>query len=404
MTNKICVIGAGASGILAAISAKQHGGEVFVLERNSRLGKKILATGNGRCNFTNVDATENNYNHPNFVKTIFEQFGPEQTLKFFEMLGIIPKIEDEGRTYPYSEQATSIVDVLLYELNRLDIPIIYETYVEEIIKRNGKFIVKTKNKLYEADNVIVTTGGKVLPRSGSDGNGYEIAKSFSHSITDIFPSLVKLNLSYPYLKQMDGVKFKAKAQLIYNNQMLHEESGDVLFTKYGISGPTILQISRKANQLLLEKKEVYIKVILITGLEVFEIVNRFKNLRDKPIEMALVGLIPKKLIQPLLKEAGINNFNLKVSEISGKYLKSVIDLLFDWKFLITDSRGYDEAQVTAGGVDIKEIDQITLSSKIHKGLYFAGEIIDIDALCGGYNLQWAWSSGFIAGKYAAQNT
>lgn len=402
MSNKVCVIGAGASGIFAAISAKQQGADVFILERNLKIGKKILATGNGRCNFTNVDATENNYNHPSFVKSIFEQFGPDHTVKYFESLGILPKVEDEGKAYPYSEQASSIVEVLLYELNRLEIPIIYDSFVEEVLVKNNGYIIKTSSKQYHAEKVILTTGGKALPKSGSDGNGYQIAKTLDHKITSIFPSLVKLNLDYPYLKQMDGVKVKAKAQLIHNEKVIHEEFGDVLFTKYGISGPTILQISRSANELLLDKQKLYIKVILINDLEIFELVKRFKNLNDKSIEMALVGLIPKKLIHPLLKEANIHNYQLKTSSLSGKALKRVLDVLYDWKFLIIDSKGYDEAQVTAGGIDLDLVDQMTLESKIHKGLYFAGEVLDIDALCGGYNLQWAWSSGYIAGKYAGK--
>lgn len=402
MSNKVCVIGAGASGIFAAISARQQGADVFILERNQKIGKKILATGNGRCNFTNVDASENDYNHPNFVKPIFEQFGPDHTLKYFESLGILPKIEDEGKAYPYSEQAASIVEVLLYELNRLKIPIKFDSYVQDLKIQNKKYIVYTKTSQYIADKVILTTGGKALPKSGSDGNGYHIAKNLGHEITTVFPSLVKLNLDYPYLKQMDGVKVKAKAQLIHNEVVIHEEFGDVLFTKYGISGPTILQISRRANQLLLEDQEIYIRVILINDLEMFELVNRFKKLGDKSIEMALVGLIPRKLIHPILKEAGIDNYNQKTSNLKGKALKRVLDVLYNWQFLIVNSKGYDEAQVTAGGIDLNLIDQMTLESKVHKGLYFAGEILDIDALCGGYNLQWAWSSGYIAGKYAGK--
>ncbi|MCD4826746.1 MAG: NAD(P)/FAD-dependent oxidoreductase [Acholeplasmataceae bacterium] len=402
MSNKVCVIGAGASGILAAISAKEQGADVFMLERNTKIGKKILATGNGRCNFTNVDATEYNYNHPEFVKSIFEQFGPDHTVKFFENLGIIPKIEDLGKAYPYSEQAASIVEVLLHELKKLGIEIIFEIYVQEIKIQNNKYIIKTQHKEFKADKVILTTGGKALPKSGSDGNGYIIAKKLGHEITEVFPSLVKLNLDYPYLKQMDGVKVKAKAQLIFNEQVVHEESGDVLFTKFGISGPTILQISRFANQLLLENKTIYIKVILINDLKVFELVNRFKNLNDKSIEMALVGLIPNKLIHPLLKEADIFNFNQKTANLSGKDLKKVLDILYDWRFLIVNSKGFDDAQVTAGGIDLAKVDQMTLESKVHKGLFFAGEVLDIDALCGGYNLQWAWSSGYIAGKYAGK--
>jgi predicted Rossmann fold flavoprotein len=392
---KICVIGAGASGLLAAISAKEQGADVFILERNKKIGRKILATGNGRCNFTNVDATHNHYNHPSFVKPIFEQFGPDKTINFFEGLGIEPKIEDQGKTYPLSEQASSIVDVLEYELDRLSIKVFYESFVDNVSFKNQKFHIKTNHQTFISDRVILATGGKALPKSGSDGHGYDIAKNLGHKITPIFPALVKLKLDYPYLKQMDGVKIKASAELMHKGVSIHYEYGDVLFTKYGISGPTILQISRKANELLIEKEEIYIKVTLIDHLEIKDLIERFKKLRDKPIEMALIGLVHKKLIHPLLKEAGIHKFLEVVHQIER-------NLLLDWRFLIVGSKDYDDAQVTAGGIDIVDIDSMTLESKIQRGLYITGEVLDIDALCGGYNLQWAWSSGYVAGKYAAK--
>lgn len=399
---KICVIGAGASGLLAAISAKEQGADVFILERNTKIGRKILATGNGRCNFTNVDATHNHYNHPSFVKPIFEQFGPDKTINFFEGLGIEPKIEDLGKTYPLSEQASSIVDVLEYELDRLSIKVFYESFVDNVSFKNQKFHIKTNHQTFISDRVILATGGKALPKSGSDGHGYDIAKYLGHKITPIFPALVKLKLDYPYLKQMDGVKIKASAELMHKGVSIHYEYGDVLFTKYGISGPTILQISRKANELLIEKEEIYIKVTLIDHLEIKDLIERFKKLRDKPIEMALIGLVHKKLIHPLLKEAGIHKFHEVVHQIERKSLMRLIHLLLDWRFLIVGSKDYDDAQVTAGGIDIVDIDSMTLESKIQRGLYITGEVLDIDALCGGYNLQWAWSSGYVAGKYAAK--
>jgi predicted Rossmann fold flavoprotein len=399
---KICVIGAGASGLVAAISAKEHGADVFLLERNSKIGRKILATGNGRCNYTNVDATANHYNHPSFVNPIFEQFGPDKTVKFFERLGIEPKIEDEGKTYPLSEQASSIVDVLAYELDKLSIKVFYDALVNSISIKNNQYYIKTNDQTYIADKVIIATGGKALPKSGSDGNGYILAQSLNHDIIPIYPSLVKLKLDYPYLKQMDGVKIKASAELMHNNVSIQYEYGDVLFTKYGISGPTILQISRKANELLFKKEEIYIKVSIIENLDFKDLIERFKNFNDRPIEMALIGLVHKKLIHPLLKEANIHNFHESVKKIDHKKLMKLIYLLLDWRFLVVGSKDYDEAQVTAGGIKIDDIDPMTLESKIHKGLYFTGEVLDIDALCGGYNLQWAWSSGYIAGKYASK--
>lgn len=398
----IIVIGGGASGILAAIIARRNQANVTILERNIKIGKKILATGNGRCNFTNATATENDYNHPEFVSKAFHAFSPTKTFTFFEELGIAPKVEDQGKAYPLSEQASSIVDVLVYELNRLGVNVITEAYVKEIIKSNNLFTVILDNgNTYTADKVILSTGGKAMPSSGSDGSGYQLAKTLGHHTTHIFPALVKLKLDSPYLKQLDGVKFPGRVELIHRNLVLQEEQGDILFTKSGISGPTILQLSRKANAFLAQKEEVWVKVVLVNLLTRKDVEKRLSLSLNKPIDFSLVGLIHKKIIPSILKEAGIHNPSMLVSSVPIKEKNKLVNLLFDWRFLVKESHGFEDAQVTAGGIQISEIDRETMESKLVKGLYFTGEIIDIDGLCGGYNLQWAWSSAYLAGMHAS---
>ncbi|MBU1143782.1 MAG: NAD(P)/FAD-dependent oxidoreductase [Firmicutes bacterium] len=393
----ILIIGGGASGILAAIIASRNHFNVTILERNIKIGKKILATGNGRCNFTNTTATKDDYNHPEFVSKAFQVFSPFKTMNFFEELGIAPKVEDQGKTYPLSEQASSIVDVLLYEVNRLGIKIITEALVKDIKKNNNLFTVTLENgKTYNADQIIICTGGKAMPSSGSDGSGYMLAKMMGHHITPIFPALVKLKLDSPYLKQLDGVKFPGRVELIHRNQVLQEEQGDILFTKFGISGPTILQLSRKANAFLAVKEEVWVKVILVNLLSRKDVEKRLSLAQNRPIDFSLIGLIHKKIIPSILKEAGIHNPSMLVKDVSIKEKNKLIHLLFDWRFLVKESHGFEDAQVTAGGVDIREINEDTMESKLVKGLYFAGEVIDVDGLCGGYNLQWAWSSAYLA--------
>ena len=398
----IIVIGGGASGILAAIIARRNQANVTILERNIKIGKKILATGNGRCNFTNATATENDYNHPEFVSKAFQAFSPVKTFAFFEELGIAPKVEDLGKAYPLSEQASSIVDVLVYELNQLGVKIVTEAYVKEIKKSNNLFTVTLDNgNTYIADKVILSTGGKAMPSSGSDGSGYQLAKMLGHHTTHIFPALVKLKLDSPYLKHLDGVKFPGRVELIHRNLVLQEEQGDILFTKSGISGPTILQLSRKANAFLAQKEEVWVKVILVNLLARKDVEKRLSLSLNKPIDFSLVGLIHKKIIPSILKEAGIHNPSMLVSSVPNKEKNKLVNLLFDWKFLVKESHGFEDAQVTAGGIQISEIDRETMESKLVKGLYFTGEIIDIDGLCGGYNLQWAWSSAYLAGMHAS---
>ncbi|MBU0996480.1 MAG: NAD(P)/FAD-dependent oxidoreductase [Firmicutes bacterium] len=398
----IYVIGGGASGMMAAIGARRNGAEVTILERNSRIGKKILATGNGRCNYSNLGATKKDYNHPEFVDVVFDGFGPAQTLRFFESLGIVPRVEDLGKVYPMSEQASSILDVLLYELEYLGVSIVTEALVQRVIKKNNQFtIFLADGRVFDADKVILSTGGKAMPKSGSDGRGYAIAESLGHHTTHVFPALVKLTLESPYLKHLDGVKYPGTVDLIHQGEILQSEFGDILFTKYGISGPTILQLSRKANAFLTENKKVSVVIHLVETLQREDIKMRFEMANEKPVDFSLIGLINKRFISALLKEAGIEKHNTLVKDLKQNELNQLIRLLFDWEFQVTGFLGFDEAQVTAGGIEVSEIDPTTMESRIQSGLFFTGELIDIDGLCGGYNLQWAWSSGYLAGLGAS---
>lgn len=404
----VVVAGGGAAGMMAAISAKRLGAEVTILERNSRVGKKILATGNGRCNFTNIntDITSYNGNNPKFAHSALVNFTIDDTIKFFEKLGIAHKVEDSGKVFPMSDQASSILDVLLYELNELGIDIICDACIKNIYSKIDEFIIELENgQVYRADRVIITTGGKALPSSGSDGMGYDLAKKLGHSIIDIFPALVQVMLEGPFFKRIAGVKFVGTAEIIYNNKSIAKDRGDILFANYGVSGPPVLQISRKAGELLNKGKDVYLKINIMDMMSKEELRNlinkRFLVASKKSIEFSLVGLINKRLIPVVLAEAGINDLKRLVPSLSTKEQEAVIDILTDWRFKIKGTKSWSSAQVTAGGVNTDEINENTMESKFLKGLFFAGEIIDIDGQCGGFNLQWAWSSGFIAGQNAA---
>jgi len=401
-TQKIFIIGGGASGLLAAIIASQNHAKVTIFERNQRIGKKILATGNGRCNYTNTLLTKSDYNHPDFVELALQVMSPEKTIGLFENLGISPKVEDYGKTFPLSEQASSIVDVFLFEIERLGINVELETFITKISKsKTGFVLISDTGKEYFADKVIIATGGKAMPKSGSDGSGYVLAKQLGHHIIDVFPSLVKLTIESPYLKHLDGVKLDSVVELVSRDEVIQTESGDILFTSYGMSGPTILQLSRKANTLLKDKQECFINLKIITRQNRTDILNRLIRNRENPIEYALIGLINKRLISVIIKEAGIQKLSTLVKDLKVDEQERLINLLLNWQLKITGSKGFDDAQVSAGGVDINEINPSTMESKIVKGLYFAGEVMDIDGLCGGYNLQWAWASGYIAGSYAS---
>ncbi len=400
--NKIFIIGGGASGLVAAIVAKRFGADVTVLERNPRVGKKILATGNGRCNYTNVLTKNEDYNNPGFVDYALNHFNVEKTIEFFEKLGVVPKVEKEGKTYPLSEQASSIVDVLLYELENLKIDVVTDAMVYNIIKKTNSFEIYLEDgRNFYADKVIIATGGMAMPKTGSDGSGYNLAKKLGHNITEIYPSIVKLKLESPYLRHLEGIKMPTKVQLICDGMIIQEEYNDILFGNYGISGPAILDLSRKANELLLNNKKPYVKLILLSSIEKSQVERRFNNSKDKPVNFALIGLINKRYISAILKEAGIEKHNSLIKEIPETLIQRLIELLFDWRFKIKGSKSFNDAQATAGGVDLSEINPKTMESKIMNGLYFTGEVMDVDGRCGGFNLQWAWTSGYLAGYHAS---
>ncbi|WP_313758947.1 NAD(P)/FAD-dependent oxidoreductase [Tissierella sp.] len=408
MSKKIIIIGGGAAGMMAALSVKRNGGDALILEKNDRVGKKLLATGNGRCNYTNKNLNINNYhgNNPKFAYSALSEFNVERTIEFFESLGITPAVEDNGKVFPLSFQASSMLDVLRYEIETQGIELITEAQVFEIKKKN-QFTVTLKDKrIFEGDRVIIATGGMALPSSGSDGNGYNLCKKLGHTITEIFPGLVQLKLESKFLRALDGVKFLGVAGIYIDNKLILEDSGDILFTSYGISGPPVLQLSRTALDYMNKEKNVELRVSIIhtkTQEELLEyLVNRFKLMPNKTIEIALIGLINKRLIIPLLKETNIDK-NKNAASLSKDEMRKLSEILTSWSFKVIGSQSWGNAQVTAGGVNTAEVDNKTMESKIVKGLYIVGELLDIDGDCGGFNLQWAWSSGYIAGLNAAKN-
>lgn len=406
MNKKIIVVGGGAAGMLSAIVAKRNGGEVVLLERNDRVGKKLLATGNGRCNYTNLNIDINNYHggDTSFAKQALNQFNKDSTIDFFERLGITPASEDNGKVYPLSFQSSSMLDVLRAEMTYLGVELITEAYVVEI-KKKKRFTVKLKDgRIIVGDKLILATGGMAMPVSGSDGNGYSLAKSLGHKTTNLHPALVQLKLDGNFFKQINGVKFIGVAGAYHKDELLQEDMGDILFTDYGISGPPILQISRKVIQYLNKGKEVDVRVSIIHTKSFDELyaylIKRCEMMPWKTVEDSLIGLINKRLIIPILKELNIDK-NKNISDITNKEVHALTQILTSWSFKAAGNKSWGNAQVTAGGVSTNEINSNTMESKLVEGLYIVGELLDIDGDCGGYNLQWAWSSGYLAGLNAA---
>lgn len=403
----VLIIGGGASGMVAGIAAARNGADVTILERNKRVGRKLLATGNGRCNLsnTNIDISRYHGEHPEFIYGAFSRFGYDRTMEFFNMIGIAPKIEDEGKVFPLSGQASSVLDVLRYELDSLNVNVILDADVNKIVKKD-KFEASTDDgRVFEADSVILSAGGKASPDLGSNGSGFKLAQSLGHKIIEPFPALTQLKLKYGHLKAMQGVKFDGDVSIIVKDRVVQSETGEILFTEYGISGPPIFELSRKAGEYLRNGDKVKLKLVLVnymTEQELNEfIANRIYTGSRKSISFNFVGFLNKKLIPVILKEAGVLDINKPAGSLSLDERKRIAKLLKGWMFEVTGTNNWPSAQVTAGGVDVSEVNSKTMESKLIPGLYFSGEILDIDGDCGGFNLQWAWSSGYIAGENAS---
>lgn len=395
----IGIIGAGASGIMAGLIASQWA-NVTILEKNEYIGRKLIATGNGQCNFTNMNINVNRYHgeNINFFYSPFYNFNQYSTIEFFKNIGIYPEVDLQDRVYPISRQSKNLVDILELELEKRKVNILLNTEVKNI-KKSDKFIVSSHEKTSKFDKLIIATGGYALPTSGSNGDGYRFAEKFGHNIIKIKKALVPLYTDDNYLKEKSGVRVDAKASLLVDDKFIDSYTGDILFTDYGLSGPTILQLSRRALDGLDENKNVKISVDLLKGINNEELRSflktNFKENSSRKLEDLLLGLINKKLIIPLLLDSALDK-NKRGAEISNREIESLAKILKDWRFNITGSRDWEFAQVTAGGIDTSEINNETMESKLVKDLYFIGEVLDIDGDSGGFNLQWAFSTAYTA--------
>lgn len=405
MKHDLVIIGGGASGLMAAITAKDLGADVIILEANDRIGKKILSTGNGRCNITNkyVSSARYHSNNSNFPNDILRQFSVEDTSNFFYSIGLPLVTLEDGKMYPQSLQASSVLDLLRLTLDDKNIPIYLNHKVKSIMStKNGFKILTSKGDTISANKIILATGGASAPKTGSDGSGFAIAKQLGHNIIKPLPALVQIKLDYNHLKALSGIKFDGNCSIYVDDELKRKEFGEILFTDYGISGPPILQLSRIASYGLDKKKKVHINVNLMSSYEKDELINflesHFAIFSHRSLMNSLIGVVNKKLIPIILKETNIENIHKPCSELTWQEKNNLITLLQNWEFKVTGTNSFSNCQVTAGGIDTLQIDNSTLQSKIVPNLYFCGELIDVDGDCGGFNLQWAWSSGFVAGK------
>lgn len=399
---KVIVIGGGASGITAAITAAKFKNEVIILERNDKCAKKILVTGNGRCNYFNEDQNLNHYHSTN--KELINELITEENLSkvtdFFDSIGIIPKIKN-GYYYPCSNQAASIKEALLKECETKNIKIITNTYVEEVIIKENKFEVKTNNGIYTCDKVIVSTGSKAAPKTGSDGNGYRLLKNLNHNIIKPLPALVQLIGKEKYFKDWEGVRTDVVITLYEDNKKVREEVGELQLTNYGISGICAMQLSGIISRGIDNNKKEIVKINFLHNITNGNEFINWMNIRNKKVQgrttrELLEGILNYKLVNTILKISNIKDE--KWNELNNNQKSLLQKNLTSLELEIISTKSFDNAQTTTGGIPLTEIDLKTMESKLVRGLYIIGEILDVDGDCGGYNLTFSWLTGIKAGE------
>lgn len=407
MEKQVIIIGGGASGLVAAIAAGREGAKVTILEHMDRVGKKILSTGNGRCNMTNLVMEAECYRcgQPDFPMQVIDQFSIWDTLTFFDELGIITKNRN-GYIYPNSEQASSVLDTFRMEIDHLGIDVRTGIRVQSVRKKKkGGFLVTTDQGEVSGDALILATGSKAAPQTGSDGSGYALAKSLGHRVIPPLPALVQLRCAGKFFKQLAGVRCEARVTLCVDGQAVADDLGEVQLTDYGISGIPTFQVSRYASAALAQKKKVTAVLDFLPSKTEEEAVHfirrRVSYVGYRISSEMLTGVVHKKLAAVLLKMAGVPVY-VPVSQVPFEVWERLTRLLKSFTVEITATNSFDQAQVCCGGVDVRDIDAVTMESRLVPELYLTGELLDVDGICGGYNLQWAWSTGFIAGTCAGR--
>lgn len=405
--SKIIVIGGGASGLVSAIFAKNTNNEVIILEKNNIAGKKILITGNGKCNYFNEDFTINHYRSTNIkiLSNITNNENKNKVLELFNNIGILPKIKN-GYYYPNSNQAITIRESLVKECLLKGIEIKYNTIVENIEYNNNKFKITTTNNTYTCDKLIISTGSKSAPNTGSDGFSYQMLPKFNHTIIKPLPALTPLNCEGNFFKDISGVRTDAGITMMENNNIISKETGELQITNTGISGICVFQLSGRIIRSIENNNKVEVSINFLPELnlnntkEVVNFLNNRNNIvKNRTISELLDGLLNYKLVNLFLKLSKINrdtNWNNLTKEEKEKLSK----YLYSFKLKIQNSYSFDKSQVTSGGIPLTEININTMESLKQKNLYLTGELLDVDGDCGGYNLAFAWLSGIIAGSNA----
>lgn len=405
--SKVLIIGGGAAGMMAAIAAAYNGNEVHIFEKNEKNGKKLFITGKGRCNITNASDIENHFanimRNSKFLYSAYHCLDSYGVCTMIESAGVETKIERGNRVFPLSDKSSDVIYALNKMMRDIGVNIHLKSEIVSVSKENENIILKEKNgKKHIGDACIIATGGISYPVTGSTGDGYKFAEKIGHTITERYPSLVPFNIKEEFCKELQGLSLKNVELKIQDEtgKQYYSEMGETLFTHFGISGPLVLSASGHISDKLKEHQfiaKIDLKPALSNEALDKRILKDFEENINRNFNNSLDKLLPKKLIPVIVELSGINQYK-KVHEITKEERENLVKLIKELKMSISGARGYNEAIITKGGVSVKDINPKTMESKIVPGIYFAGEVLDIDALTGGYNLQVAWSTGYLAGS------
>lgn len=400
---RIAVVGGGASGLFSAISAARSGAETIVFEKQNKVGRKLAITGNGQCNITNASIDESRYHgeNPAFVKKLFSVFGYRETVSFFQSIGL-PLIEKKnGKIYPRSLQAQSVVDLLEYELQKSGGRIELHRRIDSVERgKNGSIMIESAGKeRSQFDSVIIAAGSLAYPQIGGSREGYSLAQSIGHTLVEPFPAIIPINIPLKSVHRLEGIKWDCRVEALSGNNVLAGSEGEILFTRYGFSGPAALEVSRAVNQSVLLRKKITVRINLFPSLSKSEcesLIFPLFELKERSGSLALSGVLKRRMPDVFLALAGVDP-----AKECGKYTKSerdaIICVLTGCEFVPGDLRPFSEAVIASGGISTDEVNPSTMESMIMPGVFLCGEILDIDGDSGGFNLQFAWSSGAVAG-------
>ncbi len=404
----VIILGGGAAGLAAAISAARQGsGRVIVAERLDRVGKKLLATGNGRCNLTNLRAGPEGYatSHPKALARILAGTGPQEVLDFFSSLGLLCQEETEGRVYPYCRQAAMVVDVFLTALTRLGIEVRCNWETLRLEPKAGGFqLIAQDGRRMEGSRVVLAAGGRAAPKLGSNGSGFSLARQLGHSCAPLYPALTPLCCGGAGVRGLKGLRAHGALTLQMGGRILGREEGEVQFTEYGLSGIPVMNLSGKALQRQGEACVVFVDLFpQVTRQGLLALLKeRRRAYWEESLETLLLGTVPKRLAYALMKSAGLQPLSRKIGSLTAGELAALAAECKAWAFPVEGALGWEQAQATGGGVPLEEVDPATLESRKCPGLHLAGELLDAVGECGGWNLHWAWITGLRAGAAAGR--